>query len=116
MLEIVFALLQLFSTLIYLILPVFGVKNSYNVSTLPLAFAVIAVAFGFLKDENVTDLSRHLKFISLPASFPLTNSVPASSSDDLGQIEIIVDNFNSHRAPVNRQINQRNGLQNRDEV
>ncbi|KAK2661780.1 hypothetical protein Ddye_000354 [Dipteronia dyeriana] len=51
--EIVFSLIQLIVTFIQFLKP----KNNYNASAFPLAFAMIAVVFVFIKDRKITNSS-----------------------------------------------------------
>ncbi|KDO52060.1 hypothetical protein CISIN_1g021812mg [Citrus sinensis] len=63
-LEISFSVVQLFVTFMYFILAELGVKHKFNASVFPLVFAVIAAAFTFKYDGEVSDssglASRHL--------------------------------------------------------
>ena len=63
-LEISFSLVQLIVTFMYFILAELGVKHKFNASVFPLVFAVIAGAFTFKCDGEVSDssglASRHI--------------------------------------------------------
>ncbi|KAL5786970.1 hypothetical protein ACOSP7_003919 [Xanthoceras sorbifolium] len=55
-----------------------GVRNKYDASLLPLAFAVILVVFVFKKDENVDSYRRHrISLLGNLPSFSLINIVMA---------------------------------------
>ncbi|TXG53642.1 hypothetical protein EZV62_018898 [Acer yangbiense] len=58
--EIVFSLIQLIVTFIQYLLTVLKAKNDYNASAFPLAYAIIAVVFMFIKDGKITDSSTEL--------------------------------------------------------
>ncbi|KAI9178387.1 hypothetical protein LWI28_025866 [Acer negundo] len=72
--EFVFSVIQLIVTFFQFILTVLQVKNSYNASAFPLAFAMIAVVFIFKKSGNIDDCDDH----SLPKDclLPLVNLQP----------------------------------------
>ncbi|KAJ0082718.1 hypothetical protein Patl1_11499 [Pistacia atlantica] len=52
MVEIVFSIVQLVATFVHLILAAVGIKNNYNLSIFPLAFAIVLVAFVFEKEDE----------------------------------------------------------------
>ena len=64
MVEISFSVVQLVVTLANFILAELGVKHKFNASVFPLVFAVIAAAFTFKYDGEVSDssglASRHI--------------------------------------------------------
>lgn len=71
--EVVFALIQLIVTFVQYILTALKVKNDYNGSVFPLAFAVIAVCFIFIKDDKISHSLPHRQ-----QHWPLPN-VPVDS-------------------------------------
>ncbi|TXG53627.1 hypothetical protein EZV62_018883 [Acer yangbiense] len=76
--EVVFSVVQLATTFIDYLIAVLDVKNKYNASLLPLAFAIIVVVFVFKKDDKVL-VSRRKHLISSLGNlqgFSLINSVP----------------------------------------
>ncbi|KAK1549271.1 hypothetical protein Q3G72_022680 [Acer saccharum] len=79
--EFVFSVIQLGVTFFQFLLTVLQVKNSYNASAFPLAFATIAVVFIFKKSGNIDDCDDH----SLPKDclLPLVNLQPIISPIEL---------------------------------
>ncbi|KAL5786964.1 hypothetical protein ACOSP7_003913 [Xanthoceras sorbifolium] len=76
--EVVFSVVQLVTTFIDYLLAVMRIKNKYDASLLPLAFAVILVVFVFKKDENVDSHRRHrISLLGSLSSFSLINIVMA---------------------------------------
>ncbi|TXG53638.1 hypothetical protein EZV62_018894 [Acer yangbiense] len=86
--EFVFSVIQLVVTFFQFLLTVLQVKNSYNASAFPLAFAMIAVVFIFKKSGNIDDCDDHslpedclLPLVSLQ---PIDPVLPISTPIELG--------------------------------
>ncbi|KAK0590454.1 hypothetical protein LWI29_027390 [Acer saccharum] len=76
--EVVFSVVQLATTFIDYLVAVLDVKNKYNASLLPLAFAIIVVVFVFKRDDKeLVSRRRHLiSSLGNLQGFSLINSVP----------------------------------------
>ncbi|KAL5854176.1 hypothetical protein ACOSQ4_003978 [Xanthoceras sorbifolium] len=80
--EFVFSVIQLVITFIQFLLTILKVKNSYNTSAFPLAFAMIAVIFIFKKGGNMPR-EFHLPLVNLQPidSHHVPNSTPSELLD-----------------------------------
>ncbi|KAL5787004.1 hypothetical protein ACOSP7_003953 [Xanthoceras sorbifolium] len=83
--EIIFSIIQLVVTFIQFLLTVLQVKNNYNASAFPLAFAMIAVVFIFKKGGNIDGDHSPPREFDLPlVNFqPLDSHVPNSTPTEL---------------------------------
>ncbi|KAL5854180.1 hypothetical protein ACOSQ4_003982 [Xanthoceras sorbifolium] len=92
--EIVFLVIQLVVTFIQFLLTVLQVKNNYNASAFPLAFAMIAIVFIFKKGGNIDGDHSPPREFDLPlVNFqPLDSHVPNSTPIELDLTETSLPN------------------------
>ncbi|KAI9177800.1 hypothetical protein LWI28_019436 [Acer negundo] len=77
--EVVFSVIQLIATFTHFILAVLNVKNNYDASIFPIAFAMIAVAFAFRKDHNEEEITNNFLFENSAEGYHPINTNPVSN-------------------------------------
>ncbi|TXG53635.1 hypothetical protein EZV62_018891 [Acer yangbiense] len=77
--EIVFSVIQLIATFTHFILAVLNVKNNYDASIFPIAFAMTAVAFAFRKDHNEEEITNNSSFENSAEGYHPINTNPVSN-------------------------------------